>query len=143
MKPSRCTPPSPREHSNETKNMIWSIPIWWISSVQNKTNKRPLASWISVLIFWVLFWSTADGWTIRGWELRFRSNMVALHCDRHLPLFPRVILPRSTTCAWHRHASTRRNCQAGFIQRHYAVHFPSTARSNPITNKLFFLFLFF
>jgi hypothetical protein len=39
MKPSLCTPPSPREpreHSKETKNMISSI-----SSVQNKTNKLP------------------------------------------------------------------------------------------------------
>ncbi len=38
MKPSRRTPP-PWELSKETKNAIWSIPVWWISLVQNKTNK--------------------------------------------------------------------------------------------------------
>jgi len=48
VKRSWCTPPSPQEPSKETKNMIWSIPVWWISWVQNKL---PLASWISVLIF--------------------------------------------------------------------------------------------
>ncbi len=30
MKPSRCTPP-PWKLSKETKNAIWSIPVWWIS----------------------------------------------------------------------------------------------------------------
>jgi len=38
MKPSWCTPP-PRELSKETKNMIRSILVPWISSVQ--TNKLP------------------------------------------------------------------------------------------------------
>ncbi len=40
MKPSRCTLPH-RELSKETKNMIWSIPVQWISWVQNKTNYLP------------------------------------------------------------------------------------------------------
>jgi len=40
MKPSRCTPP-PWELWKEIKNMIWSILVQWISSVQNKTNKQP------------------------------------------------------------------------------------------------------
>jgi len=42
MKPSQWTPP-PQEPSKETKNTIWSIPVRWISSVQNrkKTNKQP------------------------------------------------------------------------------------------------------
>jgi hypothetical protein len=39
MKPSWCTPP-PWELSKETKNVIWSIPIWWISFIQKtKQNK--------------------------------------------------------------------------------------------------------
>jgi hypothetical protein len=40
MKPSGCTPP-PQELSKDTKNVNWSIPVPWISSVQNKTNKLP------------------------------------------------------------------------------------------------------
>jgi hypothetical protein len=35
MEPSQCTPP-PWELSKETKNMIWSILVRWISYVQNK-----------------------------------------------------------------------------------------------------------
>jgi hypothetical protein len=35
LEPSRCTP-HPGELSKETENVIWSIPVQWISSVQNK-----------------------------------------------------------------------------------------------------------
>jgi hypothetical protein len=38
MKPNRCTP-SPQELFKETTNVIWSIPVQWISSVQNKTKQ--------------------------------------------------------------------------------------------------------
>ncbi len=40
IKPSWCTPP-PWELSKEAKNVIWSIPVQWISEVQNKTNYLP------------------------------------------------------------------------------------------------------
>jgi hypothetical protein len=46
MKLSWCTPPS-QELSKETKNVIWNIPVQWISSVQNKTNY--FVSYINVL----------------------------------------------------------------------------------------------
>jgi hypothetical protein len=39
MEQSRCTPP-PWELSKETKNVICSILVWWISSVQTKQNKH-------------------------------------------------------------------------------------------------------
>jgi hypothetical protein len=141
MKPSLCTPllllKSPAKRPR-----TWSEVSQSGGSHRYKTKQTNYsASWISVLIFWVLFWSTAEGWTIRGWELRFRTNRVAPHYDRHLALFPRVILPWSTTCAWHRHASPRLNCQASFIQRHYAVHFPSIAGSNSIYQQALLLLL--
>ncbi len=43
--------PSPWELSKQTKYAIWSIPVQWISSVQNKTKQTYyLASWIDVNI---------------------------------------------------------------------------------------------
>jgi hypothetical protein len=38
MEPNGCTPP-PWELFEETKNVIWSMPVGCISYVQNKTNK--------------------------------------------------------------------------------------------------------
>ncbi len=40
VEPSWCTPP-PEELSKDTKDVIWSILVRWLSSLQNKTNKLP------------------------------------------------------------------------------------------------------
>jgi hypothetical protein len=40
MEPSTWTP-SRWELSKDTKNTIWSIPVWWISYLWNKTNYLP------------------------------------------------------------------------------------------------------
>jgi len=45
MEPSPCTPPC-GELSNDTKNMIWSIPFRRISQLQNKTKQNKLPSFI-------------------------------------------------------------------------------------------------
>ncbi len=37
MEPSPCTPPH-QELSKDNKKTIWSIPLWWILELQNKTN---------------------------------------------------------------------------------------------------------
>jgi hypothetical protein len=39
MEPSPCTPPH-WKLSKDTKNTIWSIPVWWISYLQNKTKQN-------------------------------------------------------------------------------------------------------
>jgi hypothetical protein len=40
MEPSLCTHPR-QELSKDTKNTIWSIPVWWISQLQIKANYLP------------------------------------------------------------------------------------------------------
>jgi hypothetical protein len=45
---AHCTPP-PQELSKENKNAIWKILVWWIPSIQNKTNK--LSSFVDRLSF--------------------------------------------------------------------------------------------
>jgi hypothetical protein len=51
IEPSPCTPPH-WELSKDTKNMIWSIPVQWISQLQNNTNYLP--SYIDIWIVYIL-----------------------------------------------------------------------------------------
>jgi hypothetical protein len=45
MEPSPCTPPH-QELSKDAKNMIWSLLVRWISSLQNKRKQTNLPSFI-------------------------------------------------------------------------------------------------
>ncbi len=49
-------PLPPLELSKKTENTIWSIPVWWISLVQNKTNKLPCFIDRLGHILWELSW---------------------------------------------------------------------------------------